>query len=101
MLNDKVEIEIYGRKLTVEMEGLTQLEVHSLASMVSDRMNDIAKESKIVDSSKLAILTAMEMAAENQRLKTQLEDLALVEERKLDAMTVSLQKALEEAPENP
>ena len=98
MLNEKVEIEIRGRKLTVEMEGVTPLEVQSLAQTVNERMTLIEKESKIVDSSKLAILTALEIAADNQRLHMQLKDLSLIEERKVDAMTVSLQKALDGAP---
>ena len=66
MLNDKIDIEVCGRKLTVEMEGLTQLEVLSLAREVSERMQDIARESKMVDTQKLAILTAMELAADVQ-----------------------------------
>ena len=98
MLNEKVEIEIRGRKLTIEMEGVTPLEVQALAQTVNDRMAQIEKESKVVDSSKLAILTALEIAAENQRLQMQLKDLSLIEERKVDAMTVSLQKALDTAP---
>ena|SRR5687767_2762937 len=95
MLNERVDVEIYGRKLTVEMEGLTQLEVHSLAQLVSDKMADIAKDSKIVDSSKLAILTALEVAAENQKLRDQLENLRVVEERKIDSMVLALEQVLE------
>lgn len=95
MLNERVDVEIYGRKLTVEMEGLTQLEVHSLAQLVSDKMADIARESKIVDSSKLAILTALEVAAENQKLRDQLENLRVVEERKIDSMVLALEQVLE------
>jgi len=99
MLNDKVEIEVYGRKLLVEMEGLTHFDIHTLAQTVSERMTEIARESKVVDSSKLAILTAMEIAAENQRMRTQLEGLAAVEERKLDGMLLALEKAVESSGE--
>jgi cell division protein ZapA (FtsZ GTPase activity inhibitor) len=95
MINDKIDVEIYGRKLTVEMEGLTQLEAHALARLVSERMAEIATESKIVDSSKLAILTALELAAEKEKLREQLENLRNIEERKIDGMILELEKALE------
>ena len=79
MISDKVDVEIYGRKLTIEMEGLNQLEINSLAQLVDQRMRQIAEEQKIVDSSKLAILTALEVAAELQRLKSKMEDFDAVE----------------------
>lgn len=94
MINDKVDVEIYGRKMTIEMEGLSVLEVNALANKVDERMRQIAKESKIVDSSKLAILTALEIAAEHEKLRSRLEDLDKSEERHLDGMIVALEKAL-------
>lgn len=95
MLNDKLDVDIYGRKLTIEMEGLNQLEVNALAVMVDERMREIAKESKIVDSSKLAILTALEIAAELQKLKSRVEDFNVVEGKQVDRMLISLEKALD------
>ncbi len=95
MLNDKLDVDIYGRKLTIEMEGLNQLEVNALAVMVDERMREIARESKIVDSSKLAILTALEIAAELQKLKSRVEDFNVVEGKQVDRMLLSLEKALE------
>lgn len=97
MLNEKVSIEVQGRKLTVEMEGLTPLEIQSIANAVSNRMADIAKDSKVVDSSKLAILTALEFAADCARLQTRLDDLDRAEKQKVEAMIVSLSKALDRA----
>lgn len=94
MSNDKVDVEIYGRKMTIEMEGLSELEVNALANKVDERMRQIAKESKIVDSSKLAILTALEVAAEHEKLRARLEGLGEAEERHLDGMIVALEKAL-------
>ena len=94
MLNEKVEIEIRGRRLLIEMEGLSPLEVDSLARLVTERIVQIEAETKIVDTSKLAILTALDIAAENQRLQVQLKDLGLTEKREVDAMTISLEKAL-------
>ncbi|MFH2204690.1 MAG: cell division protein ZapA [Elusimicrobiota bacterium] len=92
MLNDKIEIEIYNRKFTVEMEGLSPLEVGAIARLVDERMREIAKESKIVDSSKLAILTAMEIAAEYQKLKSRMEDFDKIEGDKVASMIIDLEK---------
>ena len=95
MLNDKVDIEIYGRKLTVEMEGFSQLELHALAKKVDERMREIAQESKVVDSSKLAILTALEITAEFERLKNKMENFDKVEGKKVDGMILALEKSVE------
>ena len=95
MLNDKVDIEIYGRTLTVEMEGFNQLEVNALANKVDERMRQIAKESQVVDSSKLAILTALEIAAEYERLKNRMADFDKIEGGKVDGMILDLEKSVE------
>lgn len=94
MMRDKVEIEVFGRKHVVEMEGLTALEISAVAKTVSELMAEIAAESKIVDSSKLAVLTALQLAADKARLREQLEAAGGVEERKLDGMILALQSAL-------
>ncbi|MBI4348074.1 MAG: cell division protein ZapA [Elusimicrobia bacterium] len=95
MINDKVDLEIRRYKLTVEMEGLTPIEINSLAQLVSEKMKEIEKDSNVVDSYKLALLTALELAGEVTRLKTQLENQRLLEDRKLDEMIVALQNGLE------
>ena len=95
MLNERVEIVIRGRKLTVEMEGLTPMEINSLSQQVEGRMAEVEKDSGIPDSGKLAVLTAMEFAAEIWRLKAQQENRRLAEERKVDELIVALQNAIE------
>jgi len=58
-------------------------------------MREIGRESKIVDSSKLAILTAIEIAADLQKLKARMEDLDKFEGQKVDGMIVDLEKTVE------
>lgn len=70
-LSDKVEVEVARRRFTLSLEGLTALEANSLAQEVTERMENLSRESKIVDSSKLAILTALQYAAELARVKNQ------------------------------
>ena len=95
MLNDKVDIEIRRYKLTVEMEGLTPIEVNSLAGLVDDKMKEIEKDSNIVDTYKLALLTALEFAGEVARLKEQIDNQRRAEDRKMDEMIVALQNGVE------
>src|ERR1051325_3384811 len=94
MINEKVEIEVYGRKLNIEIEGLTQLEIHSLAQELTEKMEKIARESEIVDSSKLAILTALETLGEMARLRAQHEIHRNAQERAMDQMIVQLETSL-------
>lgn len=94
MLNEKVDVVIDRRKFTIEMEGLSQLEISSIAQLVNDRMEQIKEEQKVIDSSKLAIMTALEIAAELQKLKSKMEDFDAVEQKKVDKMTISLEKVL-------
>ncbi|MBI5202955.1 MAG: cell division protein ZapA [Elusimicrobia bacterium] len=95
MLNEKVDIEIRRYKLTVEMEGLTPIEINALAGLVGDKMKEIEKDSNIVDTYKLALLTALEFAGEVVRLKEQIDNQKRLEDRKMDEMIVALQNGVE------
>ena len=95
-MNDKVDIEIFQRRLTVEIEGLTPLQINTLAKQVSEKMEDIANQNnKIADSSKLAILTALDFAAELNKALDNNETSRRVLENKLEHMTLALKEALE------
>jgi cell division protein ZapA (FtsZ GTPase activity inhibitor) len=64
-VNEKVDIQIGTRRFAVEIEGLTPLEIKALAQKVSDRLADVERLHKnIVDTSKLALLTALSFAAD-------------------------------------
>ncbi len=93
-MNQKIDIEIRKRRMTVEIEGFTAIEIHSLAGEVSDRMGEIEQKYNIADSSKLAILTALEYAAELSHLKESQGDSTRVVENTLSKMALSLQKSL-------
>ena len=94
-MNEKVDIVIGRRRLTVDMESLTPIEINALAQRVDDRMNEIGQQNKsIADTSKLAILTALDFAAELQKLRDarSIEQAAL--ERKIEELNLSLRTAL-------
>jgi cell division protein ZapA (FtsZ GTPase activity inhibitor) len=64
-LNEKVEVQIGSRRLVVEMEGFTPLEIGALAGKVSERMAELQGQNKTVaDTSKIALLVALSFAAE-------------------------------------
>lgn len=97
-MNEKVDIEIFKRRLSVEIEGLTPFEINSLAQKVSDKMTEIAAQNKtIADSSKLAILTALHLAAELQKAQEAQDTDRRVVEHKLDGVTDLLRSALQVA----
>ena len=68
-----VDVEIFRRKLTVSMEELSPDEILKLADEVNDRMTRVAEENpKIADSSKIALLAALDFASEMHRLRRRL-----------------------------
>lgn len=94
-MNDKVDIQVFRRRLTVEMEGLTPIEINHLAQKVHDKMTEISESNKkMADTSMLALLAALHFAAEleQERHKNSMGQNIL--ERKLDAMTQPLRAAL-------
>jgi cell division protein ZapA (FtsZ GTPase activity inhibitor) len=97
-MNEKVDIQVFRRRLTVEMEGLTPLEIGALAERVHHKMTEISESNnKIADSSLLAILAALHFAAEleSARSKTSTEQAVL--ERKVEELTVALRASLSHA----
>lgn len=96
-MNEKVDIEICRRKLTVEMEGMTPIEINVLAQKVGERMEEVsAQNPKIADSSKLAILAALSFAVELSRLHEARDTETRAMEHKVEELCLSLQTALAE-----
>ena len=93
-MNEKINIEVRKRKLTVEMDGYTPLQIVGFAQEVEDRMIELEEKLQIYDTQKLGILIAMDYAAEISRLKEAQDTDARVVEHKLQEMTLSLQTAL-------
>jgi cell division protein ZapA (FtsZ GTPase activity inhibitor) len=64
-LNEKVEVQIGTRRLVVEIEGLTPIEINALAQKVSARMSELQQQNnKVADTSKIALLVALSLAAD-------------------------------------
>lgn len=97
-MNEKVDIEICRRRLTVEMEGLTQLEIISLGQLVDAKITEVTRANdKVADTSKLAILAALEFAAELTQLKDTHETTKRMAELKIAELAHELRGALASA----
>ena len=98
-MNEKVEIEVFRRRLTIEMEGLNPLEISSLAQKVNDKMQEISESNnKIADSSKLAILAALNFAAELQKSLDARSTEHIALERKVEELSLAIKAALTHVP---
>lgn len=97
-MNEKVDIQVFRRKLTVEMEGLTPMEISALAQKVHDKMTEISEQNKgIADSSLLAILASLHFAHDLDKVSQARETSQIALERKVEEMTLALRAALTHA----
>ena len=64
-------VQVLGHEYPVEANPGEELYVNRLAQYVEERMRELKSESKVIDSYKLAVLTAMNIADELFRLQDQ------------------------------
>jgi len=94
-MNEKVDIEIAKRRMTVEMEGLTPLHIMELARQVNDKIDEMGRHNeRIADTSKLAILAALDFCAQLHQAKDAQATERDAVENKLSECAVSLKSAL-------
>ncbi len=69
-MNEKVDVEIAGRRLMVEMEDLTPFEINAIANQVNEKFTEVqGAYTKVADTAKLAIYTALYLGADLYKLK--------------------------------
>ena len=94
-MNEKVEIEIAKRRLLVEIEGLTPFEINALANKVNEKLEEIqAAYPKVADTQKLAIYTALYLAADLYKLEQADSTSRKAMENTLDHIGKTLQQTL-------
>src|SRR5204862_4438549 len=69
VLSDRVRVQIFGHEYEMDSGGLTPLEVQSLAQFVDERMREIADAFSLVDTQKIAVLTAINVALDYLQLR--------------------------------
>ncbi len=98
MGKEKVDVEIRRRKFTVERDDLDALQIVSVGKEIEERLLSLEERTKIIDSSRLGIMLALDLACDMVGLKARLDDQDRGEEKRLDGMIVALQKALAPKP---
>src|SRR4051794_23859433 len=94
-MNEKVDIQVFRRKLTITIDGLTPLEIKALATRVDDKMQELHQHNThIADSSTLAIITAMHFAADLDKVQDARQTEQMVLEKKVEELTLILRSAL-------
>ena len=95
-MNEKVQVQIGTRRLIVEMEGLTPLEIIALAQKVSERLGDMQSQNdKVADTSKIALLVALSFAAELDKERQAHDMTRRMIENTAESMSQSLRESLE------
>jgi len=69
IIAEKTRVVIFNREYEIDASSLTPLEASAIANYVNEKMVEIYEQTKIVDTSKLAVLAALNIADELFRLK--------------------------------
>lgn len=94
-MNEKVEVQIGTRRLVVEMEGLTPIEINALAQKVSERVGELQSQNKqVADTSKIALLVALSYAADLDKERAAHDLTRRLLENKAESLSESLRDSL-------
>ena len=100
-MNEKVEVQIGTRRLVVEMEGMTPIEINALAQKVSERVVDLqSQNNKVADTSKIALLVALSFAAELDKERSAHDLTRRLLENKAESLAESLRDSLKMSDAN-
>ncbi len=100
MSNNDFEATVRGRVIKFPVvDGLTPLELSVIVSQVEEKIKAIEEKTKVVDTSKLAIMAAFDFAVELDTLKQRSNTNLEADTKKLDEMVSCLEKSLEESKE--
>ena len=94
LVNEKVRVQIYGKEYEMDPGGLTPLEASQLASYVDAKMREIADKLRVVDTQKIAVLAALNIAFELSQQNSKKEHLSEEDEVRLKGMIATLDKAI-------
>ena len=95
MQNDDFVIKIRGRSLSISVDGLTELEVGNIAYQVEKKMSEIEEKTNTADTSKLAVMAALEFATELYNLKQKSDNNSGADSRKIEDLVAKLETALD------
>jgi cell division protein ZapA len=93
MATVRATVEIFGQKLGLRTDG-DETRLHELARFVDNRMREVADQSSSVDTVKIAVLTALNIADELYEERETDQD---ARQKKLEKQAERLVLKLEEA----
>jgi cell division protein ZapA len=91
---NKVSVNILGRTYDVEVAAGDELLIYSLSDYVEQKLVEAQRDTGIVDTQKLAILTALNIADELFRLKNTRENSSGLSDRKTEEFIKVLDDAI-------
>ncbi len=94
LITEKIRVNIFGREYEMDPGGLTPLEANQLAAYVDQKMREISEHLRIVDTQKIAVLAALNIAFDLTQKGESEKSLGKEEEKKLQTMLSALEKAL-------
>ena len=95
MQNNEALIKIRGRSIAMAVDGLTELEIGNIADQVEKKMAEIEEKTNIADTSKLAVMAALEFAAKLYNLKQKSENTTEADSRKIEDLVAKLESAMD------
>ena len=96
MARERVDVEVARRKFTVERADLDALQIVAVAKELERRMLEIQERTKVVDTGRLAVMAALEVACDMTRLKGRLDEGDKTHERRIEEMIIVLEKSLQQ-----
>jgi cell division protein ZapA (FtsZ GTPase activity inhibitor) len=95
LVKDKIRVEIFGKLYELDPGNLTPLEANQLAAYVDAKMKEISEKLGLVDTQKIAVLAALNIAFEmGAKNKSTAGEMSPHDEAKLKGLVESLEKAL-------
>lgn len=94
LVSEKIRVKIFGKEYELDPGNLTPLEASQLASYVDQKMREISEKLNIVDTQKIAVLAALNIAFELSQPSADDNALSQEDEKKLEGLAVALEKAL-------
>lgn len=91
---NKTPVNILGRVYEVEAQAGDELLIYSLAEYLEQKLVEIQRDTGIVDTQKLAILAALNIADELFRLKNSKENITGIFDKKADELIRVLDNAI-------
>ncbi len=93
---DAIQVEIYDQEYSMRGE-LDPEYIQKLAQFLDARMRSVAERTRTVDSLRVAVLAAMNIADEYHQLKSKYETIAQNVDRKVGECSDALDRVLKEA----